>query len=284
MWLGIVCSLFILLKTLIAKPSKSTLLFLPLWIITGLLIFQTQQEFKRIKAPPPRSIPAEDQLSILLHNVWRYADEWEPTFSLLENNTSDLVALQEVDTRFLKRLEANYQLLENYPYRAASVNDELMLLSKLPINRVRYHPVARRNDYVFMVLEAEITKGTHTFRVLVVHPPHPTTPIQHIEQQVILDEINKVVNSSNLPTIIAGDFNSTKYSPLLQKFVKRSRLKNAESVAPHEGTFPSQVPAFLRIDLDHILLKGAIKPKTFKVLPPTQSDHIPVRATLYFKD
>jgi endonuclease/exonuclease/phosphatase (EEP) superfamily protein YafD len=114
---------------------------------------------------------------------------------------------------------------------------------------VRYHAVGHRNDYVFSVLEAFMTQKGHRFRVLVVHPPHPTSPQQYVEQKQILNAISQVVLASSVPTMVAGDFNSTPFSPLMQDFRQRSMLTNASaqhvalSFADQSGSHPDELVA-----------------------------------------
>ncbi len=68
----------------------------------------------------------------------------------------------------------------------------------------------------------------------------------------------------------------------LQRLVAATGLRDARDVAGAgiQGTWPSQLPGFLRIPIDHVLVGGDLGVAEFSVGEAMGSDHRAVRAVL----
>ena len=298
LWGGViyfVISLIFLIRSLPGGPLKliQGLLLLPLAVITLLLGIQTFEELEEVwaaaEANPPLEVKSGGDRSqpsairVLQHNLWHYADNIQATMQLLYQQPADLVALEEVSWGTYQLLNKDDTLKKLYPYRASQLDSDLMLLSQWPIDRYQFHPAYERTHYTFHFLEAFVNSPQGPLRVMVVHPPHPTTRFRFIEHQLLYQRMLDFYQSSQESTVLVGDFNSTHFSPQFQSFLKQSGLQNSQRAYLNTGiisggTWPSFLPEPLRVDVDHILLSPELKAINSRVLPATQSDHLPVLA------
>ncbi len=106
------------------------------------------------------------------------------------------------------------------------------------------------------------TPGGGALRVVNTHLTHRfTSPVQ-------LALLVRRLAGSSLPTVIAGDLNMPRAATLAAvgyRSVVRGR------------SFPAGRPL---IQLDHLLLRGAVSTSEGDVLEPVGSDHLPIRARL----
>jgi endonuclease/exonuclease/phosphatase family metal-dependent hydrolase len=106
------------------------------------------------------------------------------------------------------------------------------------------------------------TPGGAVLRVVNTHLTHRyTSPVQ-------LALLVRRLAGSNLPTVLAGDLNMPRPATLV--------ARGYRSVVCGR-TFPAGRPL---IQLDHMLLRGAVSASETEVLEPVGSDHLPIRARL----
>lgn len=96
-----------------------------------------------------------------------------------------------------------------------------------------------------------------------------------------LEEISTIITQlPNEHKILIGDLNTTPYSPYFHELQKNSGLKNAMQGLRIQGTWPSDVPFFLRIPLDHLLVSSKICVIKQAICPNLGSDHMPILSHL----
>ena len=141
----------------------------------------------------------------------------------------------------------------------------LAVLSMLPV--IGYHEIelgrapGDRISRAAQVLTLAAPGGA-ALRVVNTHLTHRyTSPVQ-------LALLVRRLAGSTLPTVLAGDLNMPRPATLVAggyRHVVRGR------------SFPAGRPL---IQLDHILLSGAVSASETEVLEPVGSDHLPIRARL----
>jgi endonuclease/exonuclease/phosphatase (EEP) superfamily protein YafD len=253
-----------------------------LWAMVAYLWQQTQAELHlptQVKPLKQVATTTGHPITVLQHNVYHDAISFKPALRLLATTAADIVALQEVDNGIAKQFIQHKPLSKQYPYAASQPWSNVMLLSVWPITHCQYHTVHRRNHFRFVIIEAVVQHPSQPFRVVVVHPPHPTGVVPFQEHQKLYKAMTTIVNASPLPTVVLGDFNSTRFSPQFQRFLVDTGLAQVTGEV-HQGTWQRQQPAFLRLDIDHIAVSPHIQVQHFSVLLPTLSDHLPIKAEL----
>jgi endonuclease/exonuclease/phosphatase (EEP) superfamily protein YafD len=75
---------------------------------------------------------------------------------------------------------------------------------------------------------------------------------------------------------VVGDFNMTPWSPYFPEILRVSGLKNSLVGAGFQPSWPSWLPALLRIPIDHALVSEEFEVVERKVGPHIGSDHRPL--------
>jgi endonuclease/exonuclease/phosphatase (EEP) superfamily protein YafD len=192
---------------------------------------------------------------------------------------ADLVLLVDANGRDWR--EVRRELRDLYPHHAPQVRRErapVVLFSRWPIvsEHVMEAPRSRRPHLV-----AELALDEQRLQVVGVHPssPSPSKPGDTRRRNHELDHIARVVQDSNAPVIVAGDFNTTPWSPHFKDLLATAGLRNAAEGKGYVPTWPTFFwPA--RIPIDHVLLKGPLAATAMHRGPAIGSDHYPIIADL----
>lgn len=218
-----------------------------------------------------------DDVSILQCNIWYKIKSVEDFLAYVkEKNFPDIIVIQEVTSELVHKLKP---LKNNYPYVFEAPEDSaygMILLSKIPITnaqRVRFSD--GYNQYTIVYFKSP--KSNIPFALVELHASSPLGDRAMNQRRQQLEEISKII--SDLPSehkILVGDLNTTPYSPYFSKLLKVSGLVNSMQGARIQGTWPSHIPSYLRIPLDHLLVSEKIHVVKQEVCPPLGSDHLPV--------
>jgi endonuclease/exonuclease/phosphatase (EEP) superfamily protein YafD len=100
-----------------------------------------------------------------------------------------------------------------------------------------------------------------------------------------IQSINAIsVSKDTRLVLVAGDLNSTPWSPRYRKFMSRTDLKNTRQ---GKGIYPSWsaggiIGYLMQIPLDHVLVTKNIHTQKFEKLDSINSDHFPIYVELQF--
>jgi endonuclease/exonuclease/phosphatase (EEP) superfamily protein YafD len=184
-------------------------------------------------------------------------------------------ARQESWQPVLRALEALY------PYHAPPLSrgrPPVILFSRHPIVEEQVvQPPRGKRPY----LVAEVAVGGETLIVAGVHPssPSPTEPGATRRRNRELDHIAQITGEAERPVIVAGDFNTTPWSPHFQDLLAAAGLRNAAEGKGYVATWPTFFwPA--QIPIDHVLIKGRLAVTVLRRGPKVGSDHYPIIADL----
>lgn len=125
-----------------------------------------------------------------------------------------------------------------------------------------------------------VTGGTlGKLRLIAYHgyPPLPSEVTTWKQDLVVL----RKWCSSDVPTIVAGDFNATADHADFRDALG----KNCRSVGPAvgeglQGTWPAHRPAFARTQIDHVVAGAGVEPSRFKTYEIDGTDHRAVIAAV----
>jgi endonuclease/exonuclease/phosphatase (EEP) superfamily protein YafD len=198
-----------------------------------------------------------------------FARAWHPDLLLVVDAESD------------RWREVLAELGKLYSYRAPEGwrdGQPLSLFSRLPILQEREEepPVGERP---FLV--AKVALGAETVTVVGVHPsaPSPTEPGDSRVRNWQLDDLAATVEGAGRPVIVAGDFNTSPWSPHFRELLAEAGLRNAAEGQGWIATWPSWFwPA--RVPIDHVLVGGRLGVASLERGPDIGSDHYPVVADL----
>ena len=104
----------------------------------------------------------------------------------------------------------------------------------------------------------------------------------HRRRQRELQRLAEIVRAIDRPVIVAGDLNSTPWSPHFQDLVRAAGLRDAAVGRGYLATWPRWFwPA--QIPIDHVLLKGPWSVLRLQRGPALGSDHYPLIADLWLR-
>lgn len=192
-----------------------------------------------------------------------------------------VIAKEKPDTVLI--LEADYGWREqkkmfeaDYPYITISEKNGsfgIVMASKYPVEYNHFTLAG------YEALEATLDVNGSPLRILGVHPfPPSRSDLAELRNQQYTELITKI-NSSDLPTVVMGDFNSSPWSPWFKKLMSETGLKDADLGFGVINTWNAHIP-FLKIPIDHDLVSPAIEVKDFHKTEDIGSDHYPIVATI----
>lgn len=214
------------------------------------------------------------RIRVLSANVHTGNRNAAPFLELIRREDPDLILAMEVDSRWLRELSA---LKAEYPYfreHGRPDNFGIALYSKIPFDSLDELELA---DSEVPTLLARVTVDG---RSLVFIGTHPLPPISRDyagfrnRQLAALGELaaREALKGS---VVIAGDLNTTSWSPLFGDLLETSGLRDSRQGRGIQASWPTINP-FIRIPIDHVLVSPDIAIHDRRLGDPIGSDHRPV--------
>jgi endonuclease/exonuclease/phosphatase (EEP) superfamily protein YafD len=164
-----------------------------------------------------------------------------------------------------------------YPHVELSPREDaygIGFYSRLEPERTEIHTVGPSGfPSVFALFELDGQPLT----VVGTHPPPPLNKDDLEDRDQQMAAIIDFASAQTEPTIVAGDFNVTAWSPVFQDMLFRSDLRDGRRGFGLLPTWPTSVPP-LEVPFDHILVSPVVVVHEFGRGPDTGSDHYPVWA------
>ena len=231
-------------------------------------------------APATASAAAGGEpLRVVSANVRRGNPTPGKVLDFVQASGADIVVLVEaMGARWRGTLAA---VGHSYPHRAPREWRDgaarVVLFSRGPILAARLeHGPGRRPHLV-----AEVAALGGVVTVVGVHPsaPSPTKPRRSRLRDRQLDHLAATVDGTAGPLIVAGDLNTSPWSPHFRDLLAATGLRNAALGHGWLATWPVWFwPA--RIPIDHVLVRGPVEVASVARGPDVGSDHFPVVADL----
>lgn len=222
-------------------------------------------------------------LRVITANVWDPNPAPEKVAEFVRDEGGDVVILIDAEREHWQPALAQLGLL--YPHRVPttwSKGGPVLLFSRFPVLRYEtIQPLKGQRPY----LEVDLAVDERIVTVLGVHPASPkvTDPEDSHQRNHSLDHIGRNIKDRNRPLIVAGDFNSTPWSPHFRDLISVSGLHNAAQGHGLIPTWPRQFwPA--RVPIDHVLVRGPLAVEDVRRGPSIGSDHFPIIADLRLLD
>lgn len=218
-------------------------------------------------------------LRIVSANVLRTNPTPELVFDFVRAAEADLVVLVEAGTARWDPVLA--EIAKLYPYQVPGEGrerDPVRLFSRYPVlNAQVVEPPGGRRPY----LVAKIAVGPEPVRVIGVHPPSPSPSdaTDSRRRNLQLDHIAETVTDRESPLIVAGDFNTSPWSPHFRDLIAATGLRDAADGHGWIATWPAWFwPA--QVPIDHVLIRGPLDVADIRRGPFIGSDHYPLIADL----
>ncbi|HEY9250550.1 MAG TPA: endonuclease/exonuclease/phosphatase family protein [Rariglobus sp.] len=225
-------------------------------------------------APRPTPSANDPRVKLLLCNVHTANRNHLALLDLIDREQPDVIALLEVNARWLDALAP---LAARYPHavRAArSDNFGIALFSRLPLDDAR---TVFLGPSEVPSIRASILLGGRPVRLLATHPIPPGTAERVLLRDQQLAEIARWCVDSPAPALVLGDLNCTPWSPAFRRLLREGLL--ADTGTGLHPTWPVS-PWWLRIPLDHCLVSRPLRIADHRVGPDIGSDHFPLVVSL----
>ena len=159
-------------------------------------------------------------------------------------------------------------VLSKYPLKNTKVIGDYAVLTKviLPdteLNIIGLHLPAPLNQFLLNLYVDFYFSNSNATK---------PTPLPHVNFDVILkqmDHIKNLVNKNNKNIILMGDLNMTITSKRFTNFLHDANLYTYVSYKHPTFTWPTRVPYYLGIQIDHVLFS-----KNFKVIEKKTGNHV----------
>jgi len=216
---------------------------------------------------PPRVRPAEGAtMRVLFHNAWMRNEDPSRVIALVRATSPDIVALIEVRRDWHEALGA---LDDLYPYRVMEPRyGETVIFSKTPVEPFDV-PGAGASIVFADVARAE----GPDLRIAVTHFTRPWPWDAPGAQRDQLDRFARAWRENGEPDLVVGDFNGAPFAEPIRRLSAQTGLRPVVSAG---GTWPTFLPAILRLPIDNALVGVRVRAATRQVRGHTGSDHAPV--------
>jgi endonuclease/exonuclease/phosphatase (EEP) superfamily protein YafD len=183
----------------------------------------------------------------------------------------DVLVVTEVDRTWAPTIEG---LADLYPCRAIGRTKFVTMMSRRPWTDFEV-AAGPRPTQGLLVARFDID-GT-TLTVIGAHPASPVNRYRMKARDAELQVIGQLAAAAPGPVAAMGDFNATPWCAPMRRLVRTSPLRYADLRAT---TWPTLLPRWLGIKIDHIVLGKGCTLLDYKVGPDVGSDHRPVVATI----
>ena len=242
------------------------------------------------RAPPAPAGAGQPQLKVLTYNVNFGIPGDRPTMDAIADSDADVVLLQETNEEWEQALRSRF--VGRYPYqlfvtRPAAGGMGVMSRSSFALRETIPSPV----DW-FPALRLLVDTPLGPVQVLSVHLHPPVSQSgswisgYFTTGGVRLKEMNAFVASLEaLPTLVVGDFNEEADGQAVDSLLQRGARDAVSGYLDDTPTWHWPVgPITLRMQLDHVLYQGGLRPTEVRVREAGNSDHFPVLVTFVRAD
>lgn len=203
-----------------------------------------------------------------LRLVWANVQSANPKrshlFQFIREAKADICAFSEVPEPLYVDLLA---FTNDYPYQQWHEPSNLLVLSRHPLLRQETVSVSANRR----VLRSRVKIGRRQWSLWVLHNDKPSTPGNIKTFQELGQTLSEETNA-----LIVGDFNTSCWSAIFRSFCKQADLRQARRGFGILNSWLWPTLDWIRIPIDHVLLKGKVNVKDLRLGPDLRSDHLPL--------
>lgn len=216
---------------------------------------------------------------VMSHNLLYRNPEPDYSAAQILAQDADVLVLTEYTAVHRRALQAA-GIARQYPHgweEVAGGGDGIAIWSKFPMNVHAVHRLTRKTPQV------TIDVNGVALELIGVHLAAPTHRASLPYWESDVDNLNRVIGQSDVPVIVAGDFNSTVGHHRFRSMMGNHDLHSAHDVAGGGlgGTWPTNFLVAPVMRIDHILITAEHQLIEYERLGSWGSDHRAIAATLW---
>ncbi|MFB8791259.1 MAG: endonuclease/exonuclease/phosphatase family protein [Potamolinea sp.] len=228
--------------------------------------------------------PLGNTLRIIHANLDRHNLNTTPAIQYIESQNVDLILLQEVTAKWLAKLESDitkYRVVKSLP-----LEDSLGVAMLVPVTpsqsiEILATQIINLPSYSNRpLIETTVKLGTLKLAILsfsVIRPRNTdTSAFQIVEFDAVSDWSHRQQKENASEVVVIGDFNSTSWSARFRSLLHKSELRNSQRGFGFQPTWPSSLPSWLMIAIDHCLHSKSLRTINRATGPNIGSDHLPL--------
>lgn len=213
------------------------------------------------------------KLRLMTANVAMRNENYAVFRRSVEIAAPDILVLQEVTEDWNREIQS---LLAIYPYSKIVPKQGgagLALFSRYSLKSTK---VLFEESSMHPALLSVINFDDTRLSVLLMHPLTPMRPDKFANRNEQLKQAAGLMKSTPEPKLLVGDLNTTMWSPYYQDLIEESGLYDTRIGRGLYPTFESDLPQFLGIPIDHLLISETIEVEKLDFGVPIGSDHRPL--------
>jgi len=199
------------------------------------------------------------------------------TRAYLARQRADLLVLSEFTPRWREKLR---ELERVYPYFALRPRWNAWGIAVYSQHPLRAIEDLDLGDGTSSHLRLLVQLPDGLAEVYAVHLASPPSRRQAAQRNTQLRKLAERISAADpaLPRIVAGDLNTTPYSPYFEDLLRDADLSDGRRPFGLHATWPTW-PVPLWIPIDHCLVGGPLTVTRVATGPPIGSDHLPLECT-----
>ncbi|MBX7257199.1 MAG: endonuclease/exonuclease/phosphatase family protein [Candidatus Hydrogenedentes bacterium] len=239
-------------------------------VLPGIALLATGATIAFSYAKPETSPGTGMSLRLMISNVLTTNKDYATFIELVKKEEPDVVVVMEINDAWVKALEP---LEADYPhrtYRPREDNFGIGILSKKSVRETSDIDLCG-----VPALQAVLSMQRQRVNLLAVHTLPPVNAENAGRRNAQLKMIADITKDIRGLAIVAGDLNTTMWSPSFRSLVRESELRDARRGFGVHATWPADLAPFM-IPIDHCLYRAPTSVKDFRTGPSFGSDHLPL--------
>lgn len=232
-------------------------------------------------------------LQILIHNLYGGRNyQYSQVTRMVREENPDIAIFLEPTNTWLQNLQKFSDLLPNSINSVSqSTYGIIGVYSRFPLNYYSIEFFAPNRPTII----TEFNINQQAINLIATHPTIPIKRNTFKKRNKILEELAKYIQKLKDPVILAGDLNTTMWSPYYQKLELETGLRNSRLGFGILPTWPAKkfgnsivfdiLSRFFQIPIDHCLISSEIKVVNVETKANLSSelgsDHIPLITDLF---
>ncbi|MCK5505839.1 MAG: endonuclease/exonuclease/phosphatase family protein, partial [Thermodesulfovibrionia bacterium] len=211
---------------------------LPFAAAAGLLLFINAGTVIDLDESIHAAGHASTTFKIYSANIYKDNRELSELNREIQKIDPDIVLLLEVTPKHREKL---HPIVLTYPYRIENIfkgDLGFVFLSKFPVHD---HRITKLSSYGNSLLEAMLEINQKSVMFYGLHAQRPDRGDFNERKRQFFEPARRIREQS-LPVIVAGDFNTTPYSPIFRKFVRLSGLRDSREGFRWQPSWPALFP------------------------------------------